>query len=557
MARKNQYEIGVAMDTDGVEKSIVNGLVDPLEDAAEAFEDLEKAARSADLDKELTKAQKATDKLDDELDDTRESLKRLGFAARDVGDDSKRAFSSASENVEEFKNEAAQNFSEVTSSFDGSMDSILDLAQGTLGGLASGISGPLGIALGIAAAGIGLVVNGLVEGEEHAEELRERAREFAVEAVNAGQSTEAWLTGAEQIVNRIQELEQLKSTDWRWFWEKDPTQLQKWTDALGGTGRGLDEVEGFLRSGKGAQDDYIRSVEKSQDALYDEIQLRRESVDISDAAAVAKTQGLVDEYEAGQDLLDMLKQEVTVRDEATSSSDRQRDAGVDSARARMEAEEEAAEAIASATEAVASSVDAAYSGMVQDATEYATAEDGALDINRWLTYVQEHAGAVASYQANLQLLQMTPADWDALMAMPEESRTQWVAQVAALPEEARAPFVDALDGIAGNAGQGASLSFEDAFSPEADVSIDVDTDDAETALRDVSKKRTAEIEVKTTGKADAKADLDDLAKKRQATIDVKADMSSASATVAAWRRNQESTPITITVNARNGRTQLV
>src|SRR6476469_2247071 len=48
----------------------------------------------------------------------------------------------ASERVGEFKDEARQNFGEITSSFSGSMDSITDLVQGTLGGLAGSMAGP-------------------------------------------------------------------------------------------------------------------------------------------------------------------------------------------------------------------------------------------------------------------------------------------------------------------------------------------------------------------------------------------------------------------------------
>jgi hypothetical protein len=543
MARK--YEIGVAIDTGAFEKGVSNGLIDPLDEAADAFDDLEKAARNADLDKELDKARKATDKLDDELDDTREALEKLKHRAKDVGDSSESAFGSAAENAEEFKNEALQNFSEVTSSFDGSMESILDLAQGTLGGLASGISGPLGLALGLAAAGIGLVVNGFIEGEERAEELREQAREFAVEAVNAGKSTEAWLTGAEQIITRIQELEQLKATDWRWFWEKDPTQLQKWTDGLAGTGRSLDEVESFLKSSTDAQNDYLKSVKRSQDVLYDEIQLRRESVDITNQAEVAKTQALVDEYEAGQDLLDMLNQEVTVRDEASASADRQRDAGVDSARARMEAEEEAAQAIEAAQQIVQDSVTSAYDNMRDAATEYATTEDGALDISRWLEYTQEHAAAVATYQANLEAIRLSPEQWSNLMEMPEDARAQWVAQFAALPEDARAPYAAALNNLGATGGSEAAVAFDDAFTPDASVTIDADTTAALAALDDVVEDREVTIDAALTGEAAVRSSLDTLTKKRTVSLEARLDTTKATADMDAWRRTQEQKPIRI------------
>ncbi|WP_262002228.1 hypothetical protein [Microbacterium sp. Mcb102] len=554
MARK--YEIGIAADTDGVEKAIANGIVDPLEEAEDAFDDLEKAAKGADLDKELEKAQDAAEDLSDELDETRDSLRRLKFGAQDVESGTKKSFGKASENVEEFKNEAAANFSEVTSSFNGEMDSILDLAQGTLGGLASGISGPLGIALGLAAAGIGLVVNGLVNGEEKAEELREQARQFAVEAVNAGQSTEAWLSGAQQIVDRIQELEQLKATDWRWFWEKDPTQLQKWVDGLKGAGRSLDEVEGFLASGADAQDEYRKSMQKARDAAMDEAEAIASTSALADEKAAAKIEALESEVAAYDDVLASIDQEMSTREEAAASAERQRDAGVASAQARMEAEQEAADAIAAAQDTVQASVTGAYDSMRSAATDYATTEDGALNIERWLTYTQEHAAAVATYQANLQAMKLTPEQWTNLMEMPEAQRTQWVAQFVALPENARQPYAAALNDLGKAGGSQASVAFDDSFDPNADVDIKVDTSSAESDLENVARKRTADIAVKTTGKSKAKADLDALARKRHATIDVRANTTPANNDVESWRRRQQSRPVYIEVQARMGGKQL-
>lgn len=558
MARKNQYEIGVAMDTDGVEKSISNGLVKPLDKAADAFDDLEKAANSADLDKELTKAQKATDKLDDELDDARDSLKRLGYAARDAGDDAKRGMKGAEDGVKEMGEEANSTAKEAAASFDGSAESILDAFQEVAANAFAGF-GPAGALAGLAiAAGIGIAVGKFQEAAEAAEELRTKAVEYATEAREAGLSTDAWVTSAERIVARIQELEEAKSTDFRWFWEDDPSKLEKWTDALGDMGRDADEVNTVLSASDDVLQDYTRSLKKSQDALMEEIQLRRETVDISDAAGVAKTQALVDEYDAHQEVLDQLKEETTLRGESAESYDRQKAAGIDAAAALADAEEEKAERIASAEEAVKGSVLDAYDSMRQAATDYATNEAGALDINRWLEYVNQQSDAIAAYQANLEAIRLSPEQWQNLLEMPEGQRTQWVAQFAALPEDARAPFAAALNDVGSSGGNEAAVAFDDSFNPDADVTVQVDTADADDELTSLAeKKRTAEIEAKLTGKKSVESDLDDLARKRNVTIEARIDTSSASAGMANWRRNQESRPITITANVRPGRTQLV
>lgn len=556
MAR-GEIKIPMAVDTGGIAKEINNGLVEPLEDAEDALKKLSKVDAGRDLERDLEKASKASEELKDEIDDAADQLKKLGFRAKEAGDDAKKGMDRAEEGVEEFGDEAKSTAKEAAASFDGSAESIVDAFQEVAANAFAGF-GPAGLLAGLAiAAGIGIAVQEFQKAAEAAEELRMKAVEYASDAIDAGVSTEAWISSAERLVDRIRELEETKSTDFRWFWEDDPSQLEEWSDALKDTNQEADELSKVLGGTDRAVQDYRDSMQDARDATMEQAEALAETTALADEAGMAKIRALEEEIAGYDDLLKYLDQELDTREQSAESAQRQRDAGVDSAQQRAEAEQEAADAIASAMETVTESVDNAYASMVADATEFATAEDGALDINKWLTYVQEHAGAVASYQANLQLLKMSPGDWDSLMAMPEGSRMQWVAQIAALPEEARAPFIDALDGIAGNAGTGASLSFEEGFNPEADVEVDVNTSRAQSALDDVAKKRTAEIEVKTTGKADAKSALDDLAKKRYATIDVRADTSDFNASVNSARRSQESRPVYITVKYRNGGSQLV
>lgn len=552
-------KIPIAVDTSGAQKAINNGLVEPVEDAEEALEKLAKVDAGRDLERDMKRSQDATEKVKDELDDTRAALDKLGYGARKVGDDTKRGMDRAGETTEEFKDEALQNFSEVTSSFTGDMESAVDLVQGTLGGLASGIGGPLGLALGIAAAGVGLITNGLIEAEERAEELRERAREFAAEAVEAGVSTDEWLGSSEQLVTRLQELEQLKSTDWRWFWQEDPTQLQEWTRALEALGRPASEVAEILGSESvDAIRDYRDAWEESRDALEREAEALVERKGAVQAASSAEMRALNEQLDAHNDVIKNLDQEITVRDEAAASADRLGQAGVDAALERAAAEEEAAAAIEAATDAVRDSVLDAYDSMRDAALEYATDEDGALDITRWLEYTQEHAAAVAAYQANLEAIRLTPEQWQNLMEMPDDVRAQWVAQFAALPEEAREPYAAALNDVGSTGGTEATVAFEDAFSPEADVEVTVETKAAASALDSLaSARRTATITARTAGVPAARRDLDQLARARHATLQVRADTWRASQAVDSWRRRQEAAPVYINVRARTGGTPIV
>lgn len=144
-------------------------------------------ANTSQLVKEMRDAGKSVDEISDALDDMvreasdaeRETVRSLKDIAkqsdkteRAVKDVGGKGFTDAKEASGEFKDEALANFSEVTSSFDGSMSSVADLAQGTLGGIASSIPG-VGIAAGVAAAGVGLIGAELTRVEERTAEVKQ------------------------------------------------------------------------------------------------------------------------------------------------------------------------------------------------------------------------------------------------------------------------------------------------------------------------------------------------------------------------------------------------
>lgn len=497
-----RFGIDIALNTNDVAKG--------AKDAEKALDKLEDTV--GDVGKG---GAKDAERLEDALRDVQKQSGRTEDAIDDIRGSGARAFDGVKKNAEEFKDEAIQNFSEVTSSFDGSMDSLLDLAQGTLGGLASGIAGPLGLAFGVAAAGIGALTAGLIESEEKTRELKERAREFAIEAMNTGESTEQWLTNTEQVVARIQELEQMTGLEWRWFWDEDPTHLKRWVDALHDMGRSGSEVSQVLKMSTDDMKDHRDAIKRSRDAIQDQVLALARSKD----ASKEKLDALHEEFAGHETLLTLLEEEITVRDEAAASAERQGQAGVDANLADAAAAEERSERVQSAQQAVESSVTSAYDNMRSAANDYATNEEGALDINRWLEYMNEHAAAVATYQENLQAMQLTPEQWQNLMEMPEQSRMQWVSQFAALPEDARAPFSKALNDVGASAGDDATVAFEDAFTPEANVVIETDTVQAEREVTAFTSKR------------------------RTAKIRFEADMTAADRTVANWRRNQATRPI--------------
>jgi hypothetical protein len=196
--------IPVAGETRDFARAIQTGVVAPLEDADEALKAMSRdASRLGELEDNMTAAQKATAKYEGELRDAIDAQKRAARGARDVGDDAQVGFHKASENVEEFKDEARANFSEVVSSFDGSMDSLLDLAQGTFGGLAGSIAGPLGIAAGLGAAVLGGVFTSMVtSADENAQKAEERISEMYDDFLESGNNYRT----KDQVAEAIKEL---------------------------------------------------------------------------------------------------------------------------------------------------------------------------------------------------------------------------------------------------------------------------------------------------------------------------------------------------------------
>lgn len=164
----------------------VKNLGETLEDVSDALDDL---ARDGD---------KSLGKLEGGFKDLAKQAEKTDRSVEKVSDNGFRKAGTAST---EFKSEALQNFSEVTSSFDGSMQSIGDLAQGTLGGIASSIPG-IGLLGGAAAVGVGLITAELVNQNEQAEFLRERLSNAYLEAAQAGRD----YIDAAQAVQEAQDL---------------------------------------------------------------------------------------------------------------------------------------------------------------------------------------------------------------------------------------------------------------------------------------------------------------------------------------------------------------
>lgn len=145
---------------------------------------------SDSLDETARDGAKAGDKLERTFRDIAKDAKTAGG---DIADETRKGFRKAEDSADqfkrsagdatgEFKQEAKQNFSEVTSSFQGDMTSAVDVVQGTLGGLASTDLPGVGIAAGLAGAAVGAIFTGL---NADAEATRQRINDLTEAMIEA------------------------------------------------------------------------------------------------------------------------------------------------------------------------------------------------------------------------------------------------------------------------------------------------------------------------------------------------------------------------------------
>lgn len=194
--------IPISSDGSAFAAGVKTGVLRPLDDTVDALKDVDRAGTDAsdELVDGFRRAQAETKDLERDNRDLADTIQRearkSSRAIRDIGDDGVRSSGDA---VRGFKDEAIQNFSEVASSFDGSIQGAVDGIQGTLGGLATAITGPLGLALG----GLGLVAGSVATvWAQRAEEIAADWQEMYDDMVESG----ATFLSQDLINTRIQEI---------------------------------------------------------------------------------------------------------------------------------------------------------------------------------------------------------------------------------------------------------------------------------------------------------------------------------------------------------------
>jgi len=215
------HEIAIASETGAFEKGIKSGVIRPLEDADDALEDLGRNRGPEQLERGLRDAQEESKDLSREIDKTARNIEtEFRDAYRKAGDSSEKFERGASENVEGFKDEAIQNFSEVASSWQGDLQGMADGVQGLTGGLASSLTPGIGIPIAILGAVAGAFLQSWATATEEAkqqisdmyDDMIESGYEYLSQDFILQGISEQYKEHYDDIISRSKELGQTHST---------------------------------------------------------------------------------------------------------------------------------------------------------------------------------------------------------------------------------------------------------------------------------------------------------------------------------------------------------
>ncbi len=339
--------------------------------SADAARDVQRDASK--IEREFDGTAKSIDGDNDKLEESfKRTWKKAGEAAEQAGDkqrrESKQTTTAARADLEELGNEARQNAAETFSSFDGSAQSFVDGLQGTLGGIVSSLGPGGAIAGALGAIGLGFAVNALTVSEEAKQEFRESVAEMTGEFIewgsSGGRSAEAILSQLEQIAQET---------------DRGKTNLLDWRKLSGQIGSDTGEIAAAYLEGGDALD---RIIEKTNSALVEE---RRRAEEITGSA------GLIDA--ASSDRITNLQEESRLLSEQRDRITQARDLQLEFLRAggdEYQLKVAGIESLNTAFDDTASAID-----------DFAVAEGGALDPQKYIDGMIARAEALANYKNDL------------------------------------------------------------------------------------------------------------------------------------------------------------
>lgn len=263
------HEIGIAADTRQFDDGFKSGVIRPVEDAVDAFEQLERAASDAGSD-----GARGVSRLEEALEDAQRQSERLDQSLKDVGDGGRAGMDHIRGGAQELQQEIGSNLGEAVSSFRGDMGDLSQVGQDTFGGLAATVAGmgPAGflgaLALAAGAAGLGAITAGLNDAEERQERLAESAADWAKAYAEAGTS----ILTTSQIVARGNEIfgdpEQYKvaetnAKNWGVEMSTAVAAMAGSQTAIAAVNDGLERQEAVLAANSRGADNYAQSIEQA------------------------------------------------------------------------------------------------------------------------------------------------------------------------------------------------------------------------------------------------------------------------------------------------------
>lgn len=168
MAR-GDLSVVINSETKAFRQGVEAGIIEPLEDAEKALEDLGKTKGPEQLERGMKDAQDQTERLGKETKQVADAIER---DFRDSYKSVERSTDGARRGVEDLKSEAQQTGREAAASFKepaDALDALQELSANAFAGF-----GPAGMAAGLlGAAGIGLVTAEVLKQQEEAQRLQE------------------------------------------------------------------------------------------------------------------------------------------------------------------------------------------------------------------------------------------------------------------------------------------------------------------------------------------------------------------------------------------------
>jgi len=454
--------IGIGSETRGFQKGIKDGVIEPLEGAVDAIEELGKQGDDSgeQLTDAMKDAQKKTELLGDEYVELRKKIDQVGKQGSDSWKKVKDGSKDAEAGMEDFKSEANQTAKETAASFDGSAESIVDMFQETAANALSGF-GPAGAVAGLAlAAGIGFATQAFQQSQEDAEKLRERVAALTEELINTDGVSLEYVTGqllelATATEDGDKKLKDLKKTA-----DKAGVPFDIMAEAVAGNQEAIDALLPGLKEQKKAQDDIVAA---------------QDSWNTTASAASSKSSeynAAIKELEASQAALAGATDAATLAEEA----------GYEIYRTKAD---------------LVDQLNSAYDDAVGAVGDFIDKESGVLDVEAYLASIEARQEALRKYQERVANAGLTPAQLSALNDMGTDAAAQFMqGYESASPDQQRR-----MKGVLDEAAKTSSGSAADIIkktlptSVETTAKVKVDAGNAEEDIAKITKNRTVKVTV--------------------------------------------------------------